>query len=102
MIASEEKVRSSLKNARTTLVNIDIFVNTRDELESYGIYDLSGYSNLRLANRNLRQDINSIFNTEDLENIQNLLNRINQSSSSINNSENSKDRKYLVLCDSFF
>jgi len=37
-IAYEEKVRSSLKNARTTLVNIDIFVNTRDELESYGIH----------------------------------------------------------------
>jgi hypothetical protein len=66
------------------------------------INDLSSYSNLRLANRNLRQDINSILNTEDLENIQKHLNRINQSSSSINNSENSKDRKYLVLCDSFF
>jgi phage terminase Nu1 subunit (DNA packaging protein) len=38
-IASEEKVKSSLKNVRTTLVNIDIFVNTRDELESYGIHD---------------------------------------------------------------
>lgn len=36
-IAAEEKVRSSLKNARTTLVNLDIFVNTRDNLESYGI-----------------------------------------------------------------
>ena len=36
--ATEEKVRSSLKYARTTLVNIDIFVNTRDELESYGIH----------------------------------------------------------------
>ncbi|MDW3631745.1 MAG: hypothetical protein QOK71_09935 [Nitrososphaeraceae archaeon] len=66
------------------------------------INDLSSYSNLRLANRNLRQDINSILNTEDLENIQKHLNRINQSPSSINNSENSKDRKYLVLCDSVF
>lgn len=66
------------------------------------INDLSSYSNLRSAKRNLRQDINSILNTEDLENIQKHLNRINQSSSSINNSENSKDRKYLVLCDSFF
>ena len=66
------------------------------------INDLSSYSNLRLAKRNLRQDISSILNTEDLENIQKHLNRINQSSSSINNSENSKDRKYLVLCDSFF
>ena len=66
------------------------------------INDLSSYSNLRSAKRNLRQDINSILNTEDLENIHNHLNRINQSSSSINNSENSKDRKYLVLCDSFF
>lgn len=65
------------------------------------INDLSSYSNWRLANRNLRQDINSILNTEDLENIQNHLNHINQSSSSINNSENSKDRKHLVLCDSF-
>ncbi|MDW3626826.1 MAG: hypothetical protein QOK72_09300, partial [Nitrososphaeraceae archaeon] len=64
--------------------------------------DLSSYSNLRLANRNLRQDINSILNTEDLENIQKHLNRINQSPSSINNSENSKDRQYLVLCDSLF
>ena len=27
-----------MKNARTTLVNLDIFVNTRDELESYGIH----------------------------------------------------------------
>jgi hypothetical protein len=66
------------------------------------INDLSSYSNLRLANRNLRQDINSILNTEDLENIQKHLNRINQLPSSINNSENSKDRKYLVLCDSVF
>jgi len=66
------------------------------------INDLSGYSNLRLANKKIRQDINNILNTEDLENIQKHLNRINQSSSSINNSENSKDRKYLVLCDSIF
>jgi hypothetical protein len=66
------------------------------------INDLSGYSNLRLANKKMRQDINNILNTEDLENIQKHLNRINQSSSSINNSENSKDRKYLVLCDSIF
>ena len=65
------------------------------------INDLSSYSNLRLAKRNLRQDINNLLKTEDLENIQKHLNRINQSSSSINNSENSKDRKYLVLCDSF-
>jgi hypothetical protein len=66
------------------------------------INDLSSYSNLRLAKRNLRQDINNLLKTEDLENIQKHLNRINQSPSSINNSENSKDRKYLVLCDSLF
>src|SRR5215208_3939973 len=36
-IAAEEKVSGSLKNANTTLVNLDIFVNTKDKLESYGI-----------------------------------------------------------------
>jgi len=66
------------------------------------ITDLASYSNLRLAKRNLRQDINNILNTEDIENIQKHINHINKSSSSINNSENSNDRKYLVLCDSFF
>ena len=66
------------------------------------ITDLASYSNLRLAKKNLRQDINNILNTEDIENIQKNLNHINKSSSSINNSENKNDRKYLVLCDSFF
>jgi GTP1/Obg family GTP-binding protein len=66
------------------------------------ITDLASYSNLRLAKRNLRQDINNILNTEDIENIQKHINHINKSSSSINNSENSNDRKYLVLCSSFF
>lgn len=66
------------------------------------IHDLFSYINLRLAKRNLRQDINNILNTENLENIQKHINHINKLSSSINNSENSKDRKYLVLCDSIF
>lgn len=89
-------------------VGIDIIVYTigKDTIKLTEkreiINDLSSYSNLRLAKRNLRQDINNIVNTEDLENIQKHLNRINQSSSSINNSENLKDRKYLILCDSIF
>jgi ribosomal 50S subunit-associated protein YjgA (DUF615 family) len=66
------------------------------------ITDLASYSNLRLAKRNLRQYINNILNTEDIENIQKHIDHINKSPSSINNSENSNDRKYLVLCDSFF
>jgi transcriptional regulator with XRE-family HTH domain len=66
------------------------------------ITDLASYSNLRLAKRNLRQCINNILNTEDIENIQKHIDHINKSPSSINNSENSNDRKYLVLCDSFF
>ena len=70
-------------------------LNERKEV----ISDLSSYSNLRLAKINLRQDINNIFNTENLENIQEHINKLNKSSS-IDNSEKSNDRKYLVLCDS--
>ncbi len=34
---TEEKTRSSLKDANTTSFNLDIFVNTKNKLESYGI-----------------------------------------------------------------
>ena len=33
----EEKIRSSLKNANTTSFHLDIFVKTKNKLESYGI-----------------------------------------------------------------
>jgi hypothetical protein len=82
-------------------VNIDIFVNTRDELESYDIDDCLVIV-IEISKQNLRQDISSILNTEDLENIQKHLNRINHSPSSINNSENSKDRKYWFYVIAFF
>lgn len=36
-LATEEKIRSSLKDANTTLFNLDIFVKTKNKLESYGI-----------------------------------------------------------------
>ncbi len=36
-IATEEKTRSSLKDANTTSFNLDIFVKTKNKLESYGI-----------------------------------------------------------------
>jgi hypothetical protein len=89
---------------------IDIILNTMGNKDTMKltekreiITDLTSYSNLRLAKRNLRQYINNILNTEDIENIQKHIDHINKSSSSsINNSENSNDRKYLVLCDSFF
>jgi chromosome segregation ATPase len=35
--AEEEKTRSALKEANTTLVNLEIFVKTKNKLESYGI-----------------------------------------------------------------
>ena len=35
--AAEEKTRSALKEANTTLVNLEIFVKTKNKLESYGI-----------------------------------------------------------------
>ena len=35
--AAEEKTRSSLKDANTTSFNLDIFVKTKNKLESYGI-----------------------------------------------------------------
>ena len=36
-VVAEEKLSSSLKNASTTLVNLDIFVSTKSELDNYGI-----------------------------------------------------------------
>lgn len=64
------------------------------------INDLSSYSNLKLAKANLKREINTILNTENLEKIQNHIDRLNKSSTSINNSENLNDRKQVVLCDS--
>jgi transcriptional regulator with XRE-family HTH domain len=64
------------------------------------INDLSSYSNLKLAKENLKREINTILNTENLEKIQNHINRLNKSSTTINNSENLNGRKQVVLCDS--
>jgi len=65
------------------------------------INDLSSYSNLKLAKANLKREINTILNTENLEKIQNHIDRLNKSSTTINNSENLNDRKkQVVLCDS--
>jgi hypothetical protein len=41
-VAADEKVCSSIKNASTTLANLDIFVNTKKEVDIYGI-PLRGY-----------------------------------------------------------
>lgn len=64
------------------------------------INDLSSYSNLKLAKANLKREINTILNTENLEKIQNHIDRLNKSSATINNSENLDDIKQVVLCDS--
>ena len=85
---------------------IDILLyDSRNNMEKLNdkrevINDLSSYSNLKLAKANLKREINTILNTQNIEKIQNHIDILNKSYTTINNSENLNDRKQLVLCDS--